>query len=624
MTTCAATYDTANFVERRKRSGKPAKAGVLRPLLAPSQRAIYCASFTVWGLALAAFWIWWTQPGHNIGAGRFLLNSIVLGWFTLMPAYLLVVFHMGSFADRRRKLAQGMRVAMVVTKAPSEPFPVVRRTLESMLSQSYPHDTWLADEDPSEETLTWCKTHGVKVSSRKGASEYHRATWPRRTRCKEGNLAYFYDHFGYEAYDFVSQLDADHVPEPGYLEEMLRPFADPRVGYVSAPSICDENASKSWAARGRLHVEGPVHGALQAGYTGGMAPVCIGSHYAVRTKALKEIGGLGPELAEDHSTTLMMNAAGWRGVHALHAIAHGDGPATFADMITQEFQWSRSLITLLLQHTPRYLGRLPLRLKFQFLFCQLWYPVFAIFMALMYALPLLALFSHQNMLKITYVDFFVRFSMIVVSLLVILYWWRRQGWLRPNTAKVMSWEGALYLFARWPWWVIGTVAAVRDTITGTVADFRVTPKGSDVRRSLPLRALLPYLLLSAGSSIPALLLHDVGEARGFYVYATLNSVLYALLALTAVVMHWRENPVLQAAPRRPILSLQSLKVGFIGAVCLIAFVSVPLRAPLGIASFTYDHQSFFRSTPLQLSEFVLPYASSSANGRKTGTSTKGE
>jgi cellulose synthase (UDP-forming) len=79
--------------------------------------------------------------------------------------------------------------------------------------------------------------------------------------------------------------------------------------------------------------------------------------------ALKEIGGLGPELAEDHSTTLMMNAFGWRGVHALDAIAHGEGPRTFADLVTQEFQWSRSLVMVLLQYSPTYVARLPLRLK---------------------------------------------------------------------------------------------------------------------------------------------------------------------------------------------------------------------------------------------------------------------
>ena len=95
-----------------------------------------------------------------------------------------------------------------------------------------------------------------KISTRKDQTDYHRTNWPRRTKCKEGNLAFFYDHYGYANYDFVVQLDADHVPTEGYLEEMLRGFADPKVGYVSAPSICDSNAKESWSARGRLYVEG--------------------------------------------------------------------------------------------------------------------------------------------------------------------------------------------------------------------------------------------------------------------------------------------------------------------------------------------------------------------------------
>ena len=135
---------------------------------------------------------------------------------------------------------------------------------------------------------------------------------------------------GYDRYDFVSQLDADHVPEPTYLAEMLRPFADPTVGYVAAPSVCDANAATSWSARGRLYAEAALHGVLQAGYNAGFAPLCIGSHYAVRTAALRSIGGLGPELAEDFSTTVLMNAGGWRGAFAIDAIAHGDGPISVA------------------------------------------------------------------------------------------------------------------------------------------------------------------------------------------------------------------------------------------------------------------------------------------------------
>lgn len=291
-----------------------------------------------WIVAFLFFWAWWLDPAHVTHWPSYVMITIVVGWITLLPAYFIFIFAGAKVAGKNGRAVPNGRIAMVVTKAPSEPFTVVRKTLLAMLDQiGCDYDVWLADEDPSPETIDWCARQGVLVSTRKGVADYHRATWPRRTRCKEGNLAYFYDHYGYERYDFVAQFDADHVPEPTYLVEVLRPFNDPKVGYVSAPSICDANAARSWSARGRLHAEASLHGSLQAGYNNGWAPLCIGSHYAVRTKALREVGGLGPELAEDHSTTLLMNAGGWKGVHALHAIAHGDGPATFADLVIQEF-----------------------------------------------------------------------------------------------------------------------------------------------------------------------------------------------------------------------------------------------------------------------------------------------
>lgn len=516
---------------------------LLVPMMSSWRRFEYIAGVLLWLGTLLYFWVWWLQPEHNIGTVRYVLVTTVVAWVTLLPLYFVAIFLRSRQPATNLSAPRGLRVAMVVTKAPSEPFAVVEETLEAMLRQTYPHDTWLADEAPSEETIAWCVAHGVRISTRQGRDDYHRTTWPRRTRCKEGNLAFFYDQYGYDAYDVVSQLDADHVPSDTYLEEMVKPFADPAVGYVSAPSICDKNGPASWSARSRLYVEGTLHGALQAGYNNGWAPLCIGSHYAVRTTAVKEIGGLGPELAEDHSTTLMMNAYGWRGVHAINAIAHGDGPNTFADLVTQEFQWSRSLVTILLQYSPTYIPMLPARLKFQFLFSQLWYPLFSLFMAVMYAMPIAALFLDINYVGTTYLDFFLHFFPISVVLILMAYRWKAGGWLRPYDAKIISWEGLLFLFARWPWSLLGTIAAVRDWITGTFVDFRVTPKGTDAVGPLPLRVLLPYVFLSLGSALPAALLTHVMVAKGFYIFALVNAAIYALLLVVILVRHATENGV---------------------------------------------------------------------------------
>lgn len=526
-----------------RNAGRRPTTPLMVPVLTDRRRAEFLVGAFAWLVALVNFWVWWLEPDHYVGLFGFLSVTVVLAWVTLLPAYFMVIFYRSRRPNGPLQLPVGSRVAMVVTKAPSEPFLIVAVTLNAMLAQDVPHDTWLADEDPSPETLDWCRRHGVFVSTRKGRSDYHRATWPRRTRCKEGNLAFFYDHYGYERYDFVVQLDADHVPEPGYLHEMLRPFADPRVGYVSAPSICDRNAAESWSARGRLYAEASLHGSLQAGYNGGLAPLCIGSHYAVRCVALKEIGGLGPELAEDHSTTLMMNAYGWRGAHALDAIAHGDGPRTFADLVTQEFQWSRSLVMLLLKYSPTFVPRLPARLKFQFLFSQLWYPLFALFMTLMFALPIIALVRRENFVAVTYPDFLVHFAPLSMILVVVAFRWRATGSFRPFDAKVLSWESMFFLFARWPWALAGTIAAVHDWLTASFVDFRITPKGTSEVEPLPARVLAPYGFLSIASALPVLLIGDAGETRGFYIFAIINSVLYALLLLVIVVQHGRENRV---------------------------------------------------------------------------------
>ncbi|KAB2684211.1 glycosyltransferase family 2 protein [Brucella tritici] len=561
------------------------------PLLAPiftgRKRVEYVVGIVLWALALAYFWQWWfISAKHNHLLGSILVTAL-LAWITILPLYFITVFFHAARPTGPLRIPAGSRVAMVVTKAPSEPFEVVAETLRAMLAQDVPHDTWLADEDPSPSTLAWCRENGVFVSTRKGRADYHRQTWPRRTRCKEGNLAFFYDHYGYERYDFVSQLDADHVPEPGYLFNILRPFADPAIGYVSAPSICDRNAHESWSARGRLYVEASMHGSLQAGYNGGFAPLCIGSHYAVRTAALKEIGGLGPELAEDHSTTLFMNAHGWRGVHALDAIAHGDGPRTFADLVTQEFQWSRSLVMILLQYTPKLIGRLPLRLKLQFLFSQLWYPLYAFFLALAFVLPIVILAYGDNFVSVTYPAFLMHFLPLSLVTLVLAFWWRSSKTFRPVDGRIISWEAILFLLARWPWALAGTFAAFRDWLTGSFVDFRVTPKGSSEVDPVPLRVIAPYALISGLSILPVLVVRDAHETRGFFIFAIVNACSYLFLMAMIVIQHTRENRVrMTSRLYRPVLACS-----FTVLVALTGFTTVE-RGRDGIEALSWGTKSF--------------------------------
>ena len=416
-------------------------------------------------------------------------------------------------------------------------------TLEAMLAQDYPlpFDVWLCSEQPTREMINWCVSHDVGVCTRSVQPSYHRDRWPRRTRCKEGNLSYFYDRFGYRCYDVVAQLDFDHVPSAGYLENMVRPFSDPAIGYVAAPSVCDANAALSWAARGRLHKEASFHGPFQLGHSDGHAPLCIGSHYAVRTQALRQIGGIGPDLAEDFSTTFLLNAAVWQGAFAIEAEAHGDGPNTFAAMIVQEFQWARSLATILLWLVPRNARHLRLRLKFRFLYALSYYFLLVGATTAGLVLAPVAAVTGLPWININYFAFLAHAWAISLCLLAIVALLRRRGLLRPPRAPLISWENWLYSLTRWPYVGLGLLAALLEAVRPKPVSFKVTPKSAAGREPVPARLIMPFVAISGMSAASAIVVeHTASAAAGYVFLSALAGVMYAVVAALVPLLHARE------------------------------------------------------------------------------------
>lgn len=494
-----------------------------------------------WMICFTLFWIWWLSPQNRIGWAGLVINSAILFYVTAIPVYFLLA------VAWLRKLDPGipvpkLRVAFVVTKAPSEPWETAKRTLECMLAQEFPYkyDVWICDERPTDEVIRWCEEHDVKISTRFGVEGYHRTSWPRRTKCKEGNLAYFYDRVGYADYDVVAQLDCDHVPEPTYLAGMVRPFSDPAVGYVAAPSICDANADASWAARGRLYRESVWHGPVQLGHNGGLAPMCIGSHYAVRTRALRQIGGIGPELAEDFSTTFLLNSAGWQGSFAIDAIAHGDGPMTFADMLTQEFQWSRSLTTLLVRLLRSHLPRMRSTLRTRFGFSLAFYPLNAAVLSAGLLLPPIAVLAGIQWVHVNYPYFVLHVASVSIWLILLVGLLRRRGLLRPAQAPVLSWENWLFTLTGWPYVARGVTAGFMSAIRPKPITFKVTPKSAAGMPTLPAGLMTPYLAFSIALSGVAVYGELCTQSVGYVLLCIFSSLAYATVSVGVPLLHMRE------------------------------------------------------------------------------------
>lgn len=541
----------------------------------------------IWVLTMTIFWFWWLESHHVMEWIGFTVNSFLLLYLSCLSAYFVVMTN-----KIRRVNAEvpvpALRTAFLVTKAPSEPWDVVKKTIQAMLAQDFPrsYDVWLCDEKPIPEVLEWCGRHGVSVSTREGITEYHQPHWPRRTKCKEGNLAYFYDRWGYTLYDVVVQLDCDHVPSPTYLTEVVRPFADPAIGYVAAPSINDSNAARSWVARGRLYSEAAFHGPVQLGHSDGLAASCIGSHYAVRTQALRAAGGIGPELAEDFSTTLLITSAGWKSAFAHNAEAHGEGPYNFHSMATQEFQWSRSLMTLLMDTLPTHLRRLSWTLRIRFLLAFSYYPLLSVAMPVGLALPVVAAVSGVAWVSVEYFDFLARWAMAELALIPLILFVRNRKLLRPQDAPILSWEGCMFVLVRWPFVLCGVLTAIVQKLRPTPVIFRVTPKTTEGLELLPMRFTLPFCAISASLSVAAIVGEMTTRAYGYILLCIAGAVCYAAVALAVPLLHAAESSrtagvSLGAAARRT--SAAPLVVG----TCVLALACAALMGyPRYLLSFS--------------------------------------
>lgn len=428
----------------------------------------------------------------------------------------LAIAHNMSVVDTS-VIISGIRVAMIVTKAPSEPWSVVETTLKAMIAQDidgYPYDVWLADEDPLDSATSWCLDNGVRISSRKGIENYNNVDWPRRRKCKEGNLSYFYDTWGYENYDVVFQFDSDHAPTPTYLKNSLPAFMDPDVSYVAMPNI---NKHGSWISNARQTQEAWYYGPSQMSYSRDYMPMMTGSHYAVRTSALKEVGGVGPELDEDMNTTIMFNSRGKTGVYAGNAIAHGEGPMCLEDAQKQEMQWAKSAVISFFRWSHVLVpagSSMPFGGLFRFAMVRTWYTVqlFVCLFVWLFAAPLV--FTNQ---WCSSDNCSLSFTSVVIHTTPLLFsnWGyevmaRKNGWLRPDKTPFFSFDLVVYRILRPIWNTIGIVAGIFEMIFNVVPSFSVTRKGDSDTLPLGVFSLWYMLLIPAyyAGFIAAKLIND--------------------------------------------------------------------------------------------------------------------
>jgi len=429
----------------------------------------------------------------------------------------------------------GMRVALITPCVPaSESLEVIREQLEALVAVTYRHDSWILDEGDSGEVRALAEEYGVRYFTRRGVERWNEPAPPFQAKTKAGNVNAWLDHvdrLGLD-YEVFVQLDIDHRPRIDYLDRVLGYFRDRDVAWVQAPSVCGN--LENWTARGLAEQDLIFQGPLQMGFYGATGtPFIIGSHTSYRTAAVREIGGFQPTRAEDHLDTVVLAANGYTGVFIPDLIAVGDGPHDLATYLRQQFAWAYSMIQIFLQHTPRLIRRYTPGQAVQFLFCQSWYTLWACTLAVLWALPAIALLVHEPIASVGLGRFLIYF--LPVALISTLMWCEVRRWFQPGGVR-LSWRGIVLQTARWP----VVLWALVNVLLGIKRPYMITPKGKAAGggpRSLSIYG--PYIFLAAFPLAATWIFHataSTGIVRGYYGLALANAVMGAAVIATTLTM----------------------------------------------------------------------------------------
>jgi cellulose synthase/poly-beta-1,6-N-acetylglucosamine synthase-like glycosyltransferase/peptidoglycan/xylan/chitin deacetylase (PgdA/CDA1 family) len=225
-------------------------------------------------------------------------------------------------------------------------------------------------------------------------------------------------------HDLIVMMDGDTVFEPGTVGELVRPFADTRVGAVAGNAKVGNRNSVIGAWQHIEYVMGfnldrRMYDLLRC------MPTIPGAIGAFRRTALVDAGGMSEDtLAEDTDITIALHRAGWRIVYAEHARAWTEVPNGVGQLWRQRYRWSYGTMQALWKHRRSVVDRgssgrfgrvgMPLVVLFQILT-----PLFA---------PLIDLFTLYGIFFFDPVRSLAAWaSVLLVQLLCALYAFKLDG-----------------------------------------------------------------------------------------------------------------------------------------------------------------------------------------------------
>ncbi|MDG2112548.1 MAG: glycosyltransferase, partial [Actinomycetota bacterium] len=393
-------------------------------------------------------------------------------------------------------------VAVVIPTYDEGP-EVLLPTVAAALEVRGEHETWVLDDGHRPEVEAMADQLGCGYISR-----------PTNEHAKAGNLNYA---LGVVTTDIIAVLDADHVPQPNFLERTLPYFHEPDVALVQTPQEFYNVDSFVHAAPDH-HEEMFFHRVIQAGKNRFGAAFWCGTGSVMRAEALRSVGGASTvSITEDLHTAMLLQRQGWRTIHHNEPLARGLAPRNYEEFSKQRWRWGAGAMQSFAVDFPLSTPGLTRGQRFAYFASFVsWFDSWRSF--LYFLVPLAVLITGASPISAAIVP-------LLPAALAILT-------LQLATVRLMGrgslrlWFAAVNEFLRMPVNLSSTLVFLRPRLLG----FSVTPKGRTegerTRYQSPL-LLRVMAVVACGSAM-------FGVASLF----GLTAVTYRTPSIVAIAMFW--------------------------------------------------------------------------------------
>ena len=368
----------------------------------------------------------------------------------------------------------------VFITAYGEPPELLLATMRAARDMELPHRTWVLDDGRSDVLARICAREGVGYLRRDG-----------REDAKAGNVNAALARTDGE---YVVVFDADHVPEPSFLLELLPHFQDEGVAFVQSPQHYVNRVNIISA--GTAEAQRIFYELVCPGKNRFNAAFCVGTNVMFRRSALDDIGGLATGTnSEDIWTSVHLHQRGWKSIYVPYVLAKGLAPEDVGTYLKQQLRWASGGFEVLLRGRLFRRGNgLTLDQRLQYLFVGTHYLLSMAMLTFMFlpATYLLFGFSPIQADGWTWARHYVPFYAMV-----LLVTWLQSGGFRLSAIVTSIGSAPVHARALWA------------TLRRKPATWSVTHRAGD--GVLSLRPVLPHLAL--------LVLNLTGIAVGLTVMA---------------------------------------------------------------------------------------------------------